>query len=497
MIIASPLRAISPRAMLRLLCTQLLALGAMAGSCDFTKYNIGEDNIPRYPDVVLKWNLFASETGMYEVEGCDGPSPTIKLRVGVKYKFVQADISNWCASSPTPTRLLSAEISPLCRLSSVPSLTRACRALVCRRYHPVGFAYEPGGALNDCPNKGLDHLGNPPQPCPEVEQGLVYHIDDEEITSDESGYGLDEYEPFFKYPQDVWGEKCKGGGCYATLQVTRLDKKELYYFCHIHRGMSAKIEMVGYNEGIAEKSKYPELMEPVPKLGAFDTMCGTWGQENWQVGRNEACQGRKYLCGKNLDSEFNQCMASIDCKMSHDMAIETDPNPVKTFMRQMIPHHENAVAMAKILLKFATPAYSGSNEEHETILALGRDIINTQNAQITYMDKFLKGSPPSKLCYHDGGWSAPAKPPTTSDESTLDELNSKSDSSAAPVAAGTGAVTFVAGVLLGMVGVGPIARKLGRATCRRRGLKLSTPATDRVGISSAEEAISSEEAMSR
>ena len=52
--------------MLRLLCTQLLALGAMAGSCDFTKYNIGEDNIPRYPDVVLKWNLFASETGMYE-----------------------------------------------------------------------------------------------------------------------------------------------------------------------------------------------------------------------------------------------------------------------------------------------------------------------------------------------------------------------------------------------------------------------------------------------
>ena len=88
--------------MLRLLLTQLLALEAAASTCDFTEYKIEEDGIPRYPNIVLKWNLFASETGMYEVDGCDGPSPTLKLRVGVKYKFVQADISNWSARTRCP-----------------------------------------------------------------------------------------------------------------------------------------------------------------------------------------------------------------------------------------------------------------------------------------------------------------------------------------------------------------------------------------------------------
>jgi hypothetical protein len=56
--------------------------------------------------------MFASETGLYTVEGCTGASPKLSLNAGQSYHFIQTDASNW--------------------------------------YHPVGFAYEPGGAHNDC-----------------------------------------------------------------------------------------------------------------------------------------------------------------------------------------------------------------------------------------------------------------------------------------------------------------------------------------------------------
>ncbi|CAN0311029.1 unnamed protein product, partial [Laminaria digitata] len=54
-------------------------------------------------------------------------------------------------------------------------------------------------------------------------------------------------------------------------------------------------------------------------------------------------------------------------------------------MHQMIPHHENAVNMARILLK-----NPGDGEElDEEVSAMLREIINTQNYQITFMRGFL------------------------------------------------------------------------------------------------------------
>merc|ERR1740139_1537330 len=40
-------------------------------------------------------NLFASQTGYFMVDGCDGVSPTLHLTVGRTYVFDQSDISNW------------------------------------------------------------------------------------------------------------------------------------------------------------------------------------------------------------------------------------------------------------------------------------------------------------------------------------------------------------------------------------------------------------------
>ena len=44
----------------------------------------------------MKWNAYASEWGMYEIEGCDGVSPKLKLTAGTVYTFDQSDASNWC-----------------------------------------------------------------------------------------------------------------------------------------------------------------------------------------------------------------------------------------------------------------------------------------------------------------------------------------------------------------------------------------------------------------
>ena len=52
-----------------------------------------------------------------------------------------------------------------------------------------------------------------------------------------------------------------------------------------------------------------------------------------------------------------------------------------TFMHQMIPHHQNAVNMAKMLLKTEP-----GDDELESML---REIINGQNMQITYMRGWL------------------------------------------------------------------------------------------------------------
>eukprot|EP00967_Tisochrysis_lutea_P156210 scaffold314335_cov35-Tisochrysis_lutea.AAC.2 len=125
--------------------------------------------------IELKWDMWASETGLFTVEGCEGVSPTLHLNIQQEYKFVQRDASNW--------------------------------------FHPLGFSYEPGGAHNSCPPDNPDE-------CPELDgSSIQYHLNGQAVVDDESGFGLDAYEPFFSYPFDAWQEDCAEGGCYVTLRV--------------------------------------------------------------------------------------------------------------------------------------------------------------------------------------------------------------------------------------------------------------------------------------
>merc|ERR1719424_1187703 len=67
-----------------------------------------------------------------------------------------------------------------------------------------------------------------------------------------------------------------------------------------------------------------------------------------------------------------------------------------TFARQMIPHHQNAVSMTKVLLKHHKAAdYPAAGTEDQDMAfaeGLGRNIINVQNRQTQQMKAWLGGN---------------------------------------------------------------------------------------------------------
>jgi len=117
----------------------------------------------------------------------------------------------------------------------------------------------------------------------------------------------------------------------------------------------------------AEAGASPMMLDQFPQaptISAFDEACGTWDSEPYTVGgtKAELCHNKHFLCGEDQQSDFNTCLAAIDCQMHDEMAVSTSPNRWATFIRQMIPHHLNAVQMAKLILKKATFEEDGNGD---------------------------------------------------------------------------------------------------------------------------------------
>merc|ERR1712115_159995 len=330
---------------------------------------IGEDCLPNENnEFVFKVNLWEYQ---YEVEGCEGVAPTLKIKRGVEYTFVQEDVSNW--------------------------------------YHPLGLAYYPDGA-----HTGVPELEEPtPAECDEaeymcnpgdgVQQAPLYCINGEcEAMSDWNNgvtSGLDVYEPVFQRPEDQWEEE--GEASYAVKFTIPTDSKtaEFYYFCHIHSGMSAKIVV----ENPAEDAN--QLVTPLAAdyYGAppeeFDVQCGTYDNvTEFHTEKDTYCPGQSFLC-ETTGSPFSQCMEAIDCKMNYEMRVqEKDENKLAVFMEQMIPHHWNAILMSRIALKHATDA-EGFEDEELNVPQLMRNIINVQMQQIQQMQTWLETyAAPTVVC---------------------------------------------------------------------------------------------------
>jgi len=311
--------------------------------------------------------------GEFEVEGCRGTSPTLIVKRGIIYTFVQHDVTNWL--------------------------------------HPLGFSYYPDGAHGYQLFKEVPELESPtPETCDQkqfncnpgeqVLQAPLYGVDDTFETIDDwnngTTGGLDVYEPAFQVPQEQWTEHK-----YAVkLEIPSESKTEtLFYFCHIHKGMSGQIRV---SDPLENHNSLVQQFKPTQyyqQTRDFDVLCGTSGVDTFHQHRDKLCPGMNFLCEKEHNPTFTKCMEAIDCKMNYEMRVEEHPDPMVVFMHQMIPHHENAVNMAKIALKHAGDV-DGLSDEDLDVSALLRDIINTQNKQIQdmqgWLDRNKKGSP--KVC---------------------------------------------------------------------------------------------------
>jgi len=295
-------------------------------------------------------DLHAGESGYYKLDqgthsDTTGSSPDLTLKIGTTYTFDQSDATNW--------------------------------------YHAVGFAYYPDGA------HGADWGG---EELDEVEGAgeLLYKIDDAATTCADAGdTGLDCYEPEFFLPREAWKAKTYTAELTITDDVAAKSKGGvLYYFCHIHSKMSGKIIIQNADGSAYTPSTPDELTLYTPTTNDdFDTMCGTTDISAFKADGAKACNMNFF--GGNHDTDFEKCLHAIDCHMHWDMYTETTPDSDKivTFMQQMIPHHQNAVNMAKLVLKQETLAnIAAADEGLEDIL---HNIINTQNYQIHQFRNYL------------------------------------------------------------------------------------------------------------
>lgn len=95
-----------------------------------------------------------------------------------------------------------------------------------------------------------------------------------------------------------------------------------------------------------------------------------------QQNHNHAAHGASANASPST-AEYSKAMDA----MHRDMAIKYTGNPDVDFVRGMIPHHEGAVAMAKIVLKY------GKDPE---IRKLAEDVVKAQESEIAMMKAWLE-----------------------------------------------------------------------------------------------------------
>jgi uncharacterized protein (DUF305 family) len=108
---------------------------------------------------------------------------------------------------------------------------------------------------------------------------------------------------------------------------------------------------------------------------------GMHGNAQGGHGRGHGGYGPSQERAAGDQSVSTLAFAAVNEKMHRDMGITFSGNTDVDFARGMIPHHQGAVDMAKIVLAF------GKDPE---IRKLAEDIVKSQEAEIAFMQAWLK-----------------------------------------------------------------------------------------------------------
>jgi uncharacterized protein (DUF305 family) len=96
-------------------------------------------------------------------------------------------------------------------------------------------------------------------------------------------------------------------------------------------------------------------------------------------GHGGSAHGRNQTAGDQSASSL--AFAAVNEKMHRDMAITFSGDPDSDFARGMIPHHQGAIDMAKIVIAF------GKDPE---VRKLAEEIVKAQESEINFMRSWLQ-----------------------------------------------------------------------------------------------------------
>jgi hypothetical protein len=157
--------------------------------------------------------------------------------------------------------------------------------------------------------------------------------------------------------------------------------------------MAGRIKLVDSNGDPIVSDFTPAVGYEYDEVSEFDKKCGTFNTTDYQL-PNAQCPD-KFVCdvvgGSEGLGDFADCLDAMNCAMMVGMTTDAT-SEIGLFIHQMIPHHQNAVNMAKALLKTGLSCEDLTNEDDPncTMENLVREIINGQNAQIQAMRGVLE-----------------------------------------------------------------------------------------------------------
>jgi Domain of unknown function (DUF305) len=112
--------------------------------------------------------------------------------------------------------------------------------------------------------------------------------------------------------------------------------------------MTGRIKLL--KDGVAVNlSDEPPIPYEYDIPGEFDTQCGTFGLDGYVLPHSQCLDRFVCLDDSSTNLQFATCIDAMNCAMMVGMTTQYESsNPAALFVHQMVPHHQNAVNMAKV-----------------------------------------------------------------------------------------------------------------------------------------------------